>query len=210
MSGDGTQENKTDGRDKGGRQKLIDAAIKLFGERGFGSVRAREVAAEAGVTHGLIRHHFGSMDGLRREVDAHIGSLLGELLAEVSTEDMTDFVGELMAAAEATYADPDAAEQRWAYVRRSLIETSDLSKSLLDNYAEYYEQIVARRAASGRVRDDLDPTWQALLHMFLDMGTMLLAPFISRRYGLRLADQGTMRQRNRFIREVVENGILKR
>jgi hypothetical protein len=69
---------------------------------------------------------------------------------------------------------------------------------------------VKRQSESRGVRDDLDPVWQVLVHMFMDMGTLLLAPHVLRRYGLRLADQDTLRERNRIVRDVVENGILKR
>ena len=49
------------------RETLIQAAGKLFAQSGFGAVRARQVAAEAGVALGLIPYHFGSMEKLYRE-----------------------------------------------------------------------------------------------------------------------------------------------
>jgi len=205
----GTRKNN-DKRDKGGRQRLIDAALKLFGEKGFDAVRARDVAAEAGVSHGLIRHHFSSMDGLRKAVDQSIGARFQHLLDQVPMGNPDELLGELMAAAEATYMDPVAAEQWWTYLRRSFLENSDASQELFDALADYYDEAMVRWGASDRIRDDMDPTWQALFHLFLDMGTMTIAPFVKRRYGLRLSDRGTMEQRNRYIKDIVENGLLKR
>jgi AcrR family transcriptional regulator len=40
----------------------------LFGEQGFG-VGVRAIAAAAGVSPGLVNHHFGSKDGLRKACD---------------------------------------------------------------------------------------------------------------------------------------------
>lgn len=46
------------------RQALIDAARRLFTERGYHNVGIREFAAAAGVTRGAIYHHFGDKETL--------------------------------------------------------------------------------------------------------------------------------------------------
>src|SRR4051812_25531287 len=47
-----------------GREALLDAAITVVARRGLRYLTYRSVAAEAGVTHGLVAHHFGSRDAL--------------------------------------------------------------------------------------------------------------------------------------------------
>ena len=47
-----------------GREALLDAAIAVVARRGLRYLTYRSVAAEAGVTHGLVAHHFGSRDAL--------------------------------------------------------------------------------------------------------------------------------------------------
>ncbi len=49
------------------RRAIIEAAGRLFAERGFSGVTAREVAGDAGVALSAIPYHFGSMDALYRE-----------------------------------------------------------------------------------------------------------------------------------------------
>lgn len=44
------------------RAVILTAAMRLFAERGFETVSLRDIAVESGVTHGLIRHHFGAKD----------------------------------------------------------------------------------------------------------------------------------------------------
>jgi AcrR family transcriptional regulator len=51
-----------------GRQALIDAAIAVVARRGLRGLTYRAVAEEAGVTHALVTHHFGSRDAFIREV----------------------------------------------------------------------------------------------------------------------------------------------
>lgn len=46
------------------RAELVRAAIRVVADRGIAGLSHRAVAAEAGVTHGLVRHHFGSMTAL--------------------------------------------------------------------------------------------------------------------------------------------------
>ncbi|MEW2117816.1 TetR family transcriptional regulator [Streptomyces sp. NPDC005474] len=47
-----------------GREALLRAAVKVVACGGLRKLTYRAVAAEAGVTHGLVAHHFGSRDTL--------------------------------------------------------------------------------------------------------------------------------------------------
>ncbi|MFO0492559.1 MAG: TetR/AcrR family transcriptional regulator, partial [bacterium] len=49
------------------KRAIIEAAGRLFAEKGFSGVTAREVAGDAGVALSAIPYHFGSMDALYRE-----------------------------------------------------------------------------------------------------------------------------------------------
>ena len=46
------------------REALIGALIKLLEERSLGEISVREIAAEAGVNHGLVHRYYGSKDNL--------------------------------------------------------------------------------------------------------------------------------------------------
>lgn len=54
-----------------GRQALIDAAIEVVARAGLRGLTNRAVAREAGVTQGLVAHHFGSRAELIREALEH-------------------------------------------------------------------------------------------------------------------------------------------
>ncbi|WP_459283247.1 TetR/AcrR family transcriptional regulator [Arthrobacter sp. TMN-37] len=47
---------------------MVVAARTLFAQRGVDAVGTREIAEAAGVTHGLVRHHFGSKQGVWQAV----------------------------------------------------------------------------------------------------------------------------------------------
>lgn len=46
------------------RERILEAAYRLFVEQGFAAVSMRDLAAESGVTKSLIHHHFGSKEAL--------------------------------------------------------------------------------------------------------------------------------------------------
>jgi AcrR family transcriptional regulator len=53
------------------RARIRDAAITLFAERGVAAATVRDIAQAAGVSSGLLRHHFGSKEGLRDACDEY-------------------------------------------------------------------------------------------------------------------------------------------
>lgn len=60
------------------RDRLRDAAIECFARRGLGAT-VRQIAADAGVTAGLVTHHFGSRHALRDACDDEVLRRIREL-----------------------------------------------------------------------------------------------------------------------------------
>ena len=50
------------------KKKILGAALKVFAREGFPDAKLRVIAAKAGTSHNLIRHHFGSKDDLWKAV----------------------------------------------------------------------------------------------------------------------------------------------
>jgi AcrR family transcriptional regulator len=53
------------------RARIRDAALRMFAERGTDKATIRDIARDAGVSAGLVRHHFGSKEKLREACDAY-------------------------------------------------------------------------------------------------------------------------------------------
>ena len=71
------------------RARIRDAAITLFGQRGFARATVRGIAAAAEVSPGLVIHHFGTKDGLRRACDTHVLETASET-ATAKSQDPTE------------------------------------------------------------------------------------------------------------------------
>lgn len=68
------------------RARIRDAAIRLFGERGIEGASIRDIAAEAGVSSGLVRHHFGSKEALRDACDRYAKDRMIQIGAELTQD----------------------------------------------------------------------------------------------------------------------------
>ncbi len=63
------------------RRALIEAAVHLFGRKGFDGASTREIAARAGANVAAIAYHFGGKEGLRLACLDAIGEQFGEIVA---------------------------------------------------------------------------------------------------------------------------------
>lgn len=66
------------------RSLILDAATVLLGDRGPDGVGLKDVAREAGVSHALVTHYFGTIDALiEAALEAHADRQRKALVAEI-------------------------------------------------------------------------------------------------------------------------------
>jgi len=196
-----------------GRRRLLNTALKLFAEKGFDRVTVREIAAASNVSIGLIKHHFGSKDGLRAAVDDAFMAQFEEALTiargPISPEHLTsedfavgidDWIGRHQ----------DGWPETVNYFRRALLEESDWGYALFARFYGIVQQTIAGMDADGRVSDDVDRLWLPFLMMYLELGTMLLDPYIRRALGKSGFDGDLWRRRHRAYMSLIGRGIAPR
>jgi AcrR family transcriptional regulator len=148
------------------RARIRDAAVRLFGREGF-AVPVRAVAAEAGVSPGLVIHHFGSKEALRAACDEHV--LLEIRRAETGTvvrPQPGEFLAQLAAVEE--YA-PIA-----GYLVQALLAGGDLAAAFLDSLVRDAEAYLEEGVAAGSVRPSRDPAARARFLVQLGLGALLV------------------------------------
>jgi AcrR family transcriptional regulator len=75
-------ERRTQGeRSQATRAALVDAARRLFAERGYADVGTEEIVRTAGITRGALYHHFSGKRGLFQAVYEQIERELAERIA---------------------------------------------------------------------------------------------------------------------------------
>lgn len=143
-----------------GREALLRATITVVARGGLRALTYRAVAAEAGVSHGLVRHHFGTRDQLIAEALDY--AVTESLRATSMFDDVTD--AGAFAAGIDTLAQREGDTQAFQY---ELLLEARRRPELRVHAQRYYDAYREANAASLRrigVRDGdlIDTIWFAL------------------------------------------------
>ena len=107
------------------RARIRDAALRLFAERGLDGTTIRDIARAAGVSGGLIRHHFGSKDDLRAACDSYALDQIMRIKEQAVLE------GQLANPAFMSAAHPTVL-LTLRYLARSLVDGSPAAAAMFD------------------------------------------------------------------------------
>ncbi|WP_445166548.1 TetR family transcriptional regulator [Mycolicibacterium sp. Dal123E01] len=133
--------------------RIRDAAIEQFGAHGF-NVGVRAIAAAAGVSPGLVIHHFGSKDGLRQACDDYIAEQVRSEKSDAIRS--TDPATWLAAAAEIESFAP-----MMAYLVRSMQSGGELAKNLWRTMFANVESYLDEGVQAGTIKPSRDPAARA-------------------------------------------------
>ncbi|MET9485706.1 TetR family transcriptional regulator [Nocardia sp. NPDC006630] len=130
------------------RARIRDAAIIVFGEQGFG-VGVRAIAAAAGVSPGLVNHHFGSKEGLREACDEQVREVVRT--AKLESMEHPSPNSWIQAVAEVESFAP-----YMAYVLRSFQAGGSLMLTFFEQMVGDVEQYLAAGVAAGTLKAPRD------------------------------------------------------
>jgi len=164
------------------RARIRDAAMAEFAEHGFKAATIKGIAEVAGVSTGLVQHHFGTKARLRRACDDLTAARIREQL------DLVDHL-------DAEVADPDlgsvlydASPLQTRYLIRLLTDDPDGAAWLFDEMAAGTERFLSS------VRPDLFPSGSeaardaATVMEAMHLGTAVLHAQLARRMGASLLE----------------------
>lgn len=155
------------------RARIRDAAMAAFADKGFRGATMRGIAAAAGVSLGLVQHHFGSKEGLRAACDERVLELVRLKMAALEDGSLSDpeVLATLMAMAPAV--------QR--YVGRALVDGSARIDRMVDEIMVKGEEFLTTTwpdrfvAGTRRTRD------AAAVMIAINTSTMVLQDHLARR-----------------------------
>lgn len=172
-----TQLHPSDGRTTSSVDRIRHAALRRFAARGPSATSLRMVAAEAGVSLGLVQHHFVTRANLIKAVDDHVMEILSTTLAEPIPEPPADSIADIgRRVTRLVNAHPDMV----AYVGRALTDGSPLGTQVFDTLAALGAARWKTREQQGLTRPDLDPMWGFLNPLVLALGTWVLRHHVER------------------------------
>lgn len=147
------------------RARIRDAAIECFAEQGF-DASFRAIAARAGVSPGLITHHFGSKEGLRVECDAEVLRRYQDLKSG-SVADPSGYLVKHL-------AEPGPAAQLTVYMLRAINAGGRPAREFLDHLIDNARAVMAEGVAAGLVRPSRDEEARTRYLAYQTMGAMLI------------------------------------
>jgi len=159
--------------DRTARAVIRDEALRLFAEHGPDAVTVRQIAAAAEVSPGLVIHHFGSKDGLREAVDAHVLAMFGTMLGELTTPDLYD-PGAAGSLAEAVVRYLPAGSPVPGYLRRLLLAGGDSGRELFRRLYQGSRTALDAMSEAGLAAPGADPAVRAAILMSNDLAVLLL------------------------------------
>jgi AcrR family transcriptional regulator len=146
--------------------RIRDAAIAQFGEHGFG-VGLRAIAEAAGVSAGLVIHHFGSKDGLRRACDDYVAEAIRSLKSEaMQSHEPATWLAQL--------SEIESYAPLTAYLVRSLQSGADLAKTLWRTMIANAEEYLDEGVRAGTLKPSRDPKARARYLAITGGGGLLL------------------------------------
>src|ERR1039458_8758574 len=137
--------------DLSARAKIREAALGLFGTSGF-AVSLRTIAQAAGVSPGLVVHHFGSKDGLRAAVDASVLALFVERVEILPKDLPADQLSRAMANSLSDVLGPSPDIRQ--YLRRCLLDETPAGTTIFDELVAATRRGLVLLERAGGIRAD--------------------------------------------------------
>lgn len=172
-------------RDRGdltAKAVIRDQALALFAQRGPDAVTVREVAAAADVSPALVVHHYGSKQGLREAVDAHVMGVFEAMFAAATAQpDAFAGTAPVVAAsfAELMLAHLPPGSPIPAYLRRLMLSGDTAGRDLFRRWYELTVTMTDQMTAAGFLRPGADPAVRAAFLMINDLAVVLLSEHLT-------------------------------
>jgi AcrR family transcriptional regulator len=147
------------------RARIRDAAIECFASSGFDAT-VREIAARAGVSAGLITHHFGSKEALREECDAEALRRVFAIKVEGARRSPREQV--------AMIAELDDFGPTFGYILRSVRDGDEVGRAFLRGMIDDAMIYVNDGVESGQLLPSIDPRARVELLITQSIGGMIV------------------------------------
>jgi TetR/AcrR family transcriptional regulator, fatty acid metabolism regulator protein len=146
------------------RRQILEAAVKVFAQKGFHSSRVGDIAEEAGIAYGLVYHYFESKEDLLETI---FRTTWTEMLARVHEVEeakipASEAVRQVTALILRTWRrDPDLVRVLVREVTRNQHVQQEIEE--ITSAMEALERIIRDGQESGEFRTDLDPRLAAAI-----------------------------------------------
>lgn len=183
-------------------ERILAAAVDLFGRYGVSGTSVRAIAQEAGVSAPLVMHHFGSKEKLREACDDHVVELIRKGKTETIEAGPTLLPSEVAGLMR---------ESRPAlrYLIRTLSDGSPRINQLMDDLVESSLVYTEQAVELGYVKPSPNPRARVIVLTLWMFGGLVLHEHFQRLLGVDLLDEdGDVMPYVSTAMEILTDGVM--
>jgi AcrR family transcriptional regulator len=188
-------------------ERIRTAALRSFAAYGASATSLRTVAEAAGVSVGLVQHHFANKAGLVKAVDDYVMGVVITIIAQPMPGPPADSLNEMgNRVTEFVAEHPDVVD----YFGRALIDGSPLGAMIFDTLVGNGAARWHQRSERGETRPDVDLTWAAINSLVLALGTLILRSHVERHLPEPLATPVQLDRWEASVNILLREGLFRR
>lgn len=158
------------------KARIRNAALDLFAEFGEERTSMRAIASTAGVTVGLLVHHFKTKDGIRRAVDQLVVDYFAQAVAHAPSDGTPREVAAARDTAVEAMLESNPAVVN--YLRRTLLDPAAPEGQLLERLTELTRRELLKARGVGIASAHRSESTQIIDVVVRQLGRLFLQPLI--------------------------------
>jgi AcrR family transcriptional regulator len=186
--------------------RIRNSALEGFASNGVAGTSIRDVAAAAGVSPGLVQHHFATKAGLRAAVNEYVMAVALEAFADLVSDDSEE-AWSTMGDTVTSWVSGNTLSLR--YLGRGLIEgdpdAGEILGGLLKIAREKWLEPLSRARA---LHEGTDRDWAAIHMILFNLACVLFEPAISRQLPEPFFTPRQLERWNKATTDLYRHGLL--
>jgi AcrR family transcriptional regulator len=204
-SGDNASVAVADPQDLTAYARIRNAALELFAAKGTKATTIRDVATKASVSPGLVQHHFGTKDGLRKAVDDFVLNDARQTIENLPAP-LEERSAEFAKRMGAVVRDRPAAV---LYLARSAADGDELGLQTFRALVEFGVPQFREMEKAGQLQEGLDLEWAVLQMLLFNLASLLFEPAISHALGEPILSEEGRQRWNAAALSLFTRGLTK-
>lgn len=193
--------------DMSARARIREAALRLLAERGMAGTSVRDIARAAGVSPGLVQHHFRTKELLGAHVDEWvIGMLRHEFEAVAVAGSMAEVSDRFV---DALVKFGTSYPELPAYIARTVLEGGPVARGLFDGFLQVARTNLGRVAEQEGLWPGTDLTWAALNITLMWLAPLLLQPLVEQHLDQPLLSEAGMKRWRDANAAFIRHGVVR-